>query len=147
MNDKSQNPPTSSIRIDKWLWAARFYKTRSLAGKIVSAGDIRVTRALPGQSSEDAKTQRVSKSSFNVQIGDVLSFSIGTRIIIVKILGIPTRRGPAPEAQSHYQDLSPPPAPKADRPIKPSKAFERIDGAGRPTKKERRALDKVKHFD
>lgn len=123
-------------RIDKWLWCARFFKTRTLAGKAVAAGDIRVTRG--------ADTQRVGKPSFSIQPEDTLAFSRGQKLFIVKVQSLATRRGPAPEAQALYEDHSPPPPPKREKPAIP---FEREEGAGRPTKKERRALDQLREQD
>ena len=123
----------SSQRIDKWLWCARFFKTRTLAGKAVAAGEIRLTRG--------TDTQRIAKPSYGVQPDDTLAFSRGERIFIIKVAALAERRGPAPEARALYTDLSPPPPPKREKPAPP---FEREDGAGRPTKKERRALDQLR---
>ncbi|NHK27052.1 RNA-binding S4 domain-containing protein [Parvularcula flava] len=123
-------------RIDKWLWCARFFKTRTLAGKAVSAGDIRVTRA--------GNTQRVAKASFCIQPGDTLSFTRGERLFIIEIASTATRRGPAPEARALYDDQSPPPPPRKEKPAVP---FAREQGAGRPTKKDRRALDQLREDD
>lgn len=123
-------------RIDKWLWCARFFKTRTLAGKAVNAGDMRVTR---GDS-----TQRVAKASFCIQPEDTLSFTRGERLFIIRIASLAGRRGPAPEARALYEDQSPPPPPRPER--QPA-AFEREKGAGRPTKKDRRALDDLREND
>lgn len=109
------------LRIDKWLWQARFFKTRSLAAKVVSGGHLRVNG------------DKIDKPARNVGPDDVLTFAQGREIRVVRILAIGTRRGPAPEAQALYEDLSPP---KADVPKNP-----RYDGKGRPTKKDRRQID------
>jgi ribosome-associated heat shock protein Hsp15 len=84
------------LRIDKWLWQARFFKTRSLAAKLVQSGKLRLNGDL------------ISKPSRMVSEGDVLTFpkALDTRVIEVRALG--TRRGPAPEAQGLYRDLAPP---------------------------------------
>jgi len=123
------------IRIDKWLWHARFFKSRTLAGKFCTAGKVRFN------------DQLVTKAHVVVGTGDVLTFAIGDRVRVVKVLHAGTRRGPALEAQGLYDDLSPPLPPKTDRPFIPAKTGEREAGAGRPTKAERRATDKLREFD
>ena len=116
---------TPTQRLDKWLWHARFFKTRTLAAKVVSDGRVRVDGT------------PVSKPSRSVGVGDTLTFPQGRQIRVVRILAIAERRGPAPEAQALYDDLTPPAPPKAPEGPK------RIDG-GRPTKKDRRAMDKLR---
>ena len=119
--------PAEKLRLDKWLWQARFFKTRSLAAKEVSAGHVRVNGT------------RVSKPAHQVGAEDVLTFPQARVIRVVRILALGTRRGPAPEAQALYEDMTP----SADRPdskeIRPS--TPRYEGKGRPTKKDRRKLD------
>lgn len=115
--------PRATLRIDKWLWYARFFKTRGLATKLVGGGHCRVNG------------DHVAKSSFAVGVGDVLTFPQGRRVRVVEVAGLGTRRGPAPEAQALYIDRSPPPPPKPAR----NPGFE---GKGRPTKKDRRAIDR-----
>ena len=125
---------TQTQRIDKWLWYARFFKTRSLAAKFVTSGKVRVT------SGDD--TIRVTKAAHAVHIDDVLTFPKGHHVRVIKVLDPGKRRGPAPEAQALYEDLSPPqPRSKKQQVAKPA---GRDKGAGRPTKKERRAIDKLK---
>ncbi|MYM54613.1 RNA-binding S4 domain-containing protein [Thalassovita mangrovi] len=109
------------LRLDKWLWHARFFKTRSLAAKIVSGGHVRVNSA------------KVSKPAQAVGAGDVLTFPQGSAIRVVRIEALGERRGPAPEAQALYTDLS---EPKDDVPPAP-----RFEGKGRPTKRDRRKID------
>ncbi|MEE9329399.1 MAG: RNA-binding S4 domain-containing protein [Parvularculaceae bacterium] len=123
----------TSQRLDQWLWYTRFYKTRTLAGKIVGAGDVRVTRG--------TTTTRATKASYTIQPDDTLTFQKDDRLRIIRILDLAKRRGPAPEAQTLYQDLSPPPEAKADKSIDP---FEREKGSGRPTKKDRRVIDALR---
>ena len=113
---------SDGIRLDKWLWQARFFKTRSLAASVVSAGHLRLNGA---HQSKPAKT---------VGPGDVLTFSQGDVIRVVKVMACGDRRGPAPEAQALYEDLTPPAAAKP--PVNPA-----FDGKGRPGKKERRNSD------
>ena len=128
----SNGAATTSQRIDKWLWCARFAKTRTLAGKFATSGAIRLTR--------DFETARVEKASTSVRVGDRLAFLIGERMRVVEIIGFGERRGPASEARLLYTDHSPPPAPKEDA-LLPAM---REKGAGRPTKKDRRATDRLK---
>ena len=121
----SEGAPTS-LRVDKWLWYARFFKTRSLAAKLVSDGKVRVN------------STPISKPSRAVSVGDVLTFPQSRDVRVIKIAAIGDRRGPAPEAQALYEDLSPPAprAPKLDH--NPGQ-----DRTGRPTKRDRRALDRL----
>ncbi len=110
---------TDTIRLDKWLWQARFFKTRTLAAAVVTAGHLRMNGA---HQSKPAKT---------VGPGDMLTFPQGDQTRVVRVLACGDRRGPAPEAQSLYEDLTPPAAEKP--PQNP-----RYDGKGRPSKKDRR---------
>lgn len=131
MNAAAPSVPTQ--RLDRWLWCARFFKTRTMASKFVGDGHVRVTRK--------DKTVRAGKPSFPIREGDTLVFTRGERLRIIKVLARAARRGPPSEAQTLYADESPPPAPKEEKPLRP---FERGKGAGRPTKKDRRALDALK---
>ncbi|MDJ0992255.1 MAG: RNA-binding S4 domain-containing protein [Dinoroseobacter sp.] len=110
-------------RLDKWLWFARFFKTRSLAAKIVSSGGVRIN------------ANRVTKSATAVAVGDVLTFAQGGAIRVVRVEAPGMRRGPATEAQALYTDLTPAPQPNTS-------ATARV--GARPTKKDRRALDKTR---
>lgn len=87
-----------TMRVDKWLWHARFAKTRSVAAALVKSG-LRLNGT------------RIAKPAAQVGPGDVLSFAIGARVRVVKVRDLGTRRGPATEAQALYEDLSPPPPP------------------------------------
>jgi len=115
-----------SQRIDKWLWHARFFRTRTLAAKFADAGKVRLSRG-------DA-VSRIEKSSETVRPGDVLTFQIGPRTRIIAIEDIADRRGSAPVAATLYEDRSPPPPPKE----------ETVSNGPRPTKKQRRAIDAVR---
>lgn len=115
-------PPRDRIRLEKWLWQARFFKTRSLASEQVSSGRVRVN------------SQPVSKPSRGVGAGDVLTFSQGRWVRVVRILACGERRGPAPEARLLYEDLSDPPP--AAEPKAPGH-----DLKGRPTGRDRRRID------
>jgi len=116
------------LRADKWLWYARFFKTRSLATRVCNGGQVRIGG------------NGVSKAHSKVKVGDVLTFTQSRHIRIVKVLALATRRGPAPEARALYEDLKPPEA--ANR-LPRRTAPGRSQGTGRPTKKDRRAVDRL----
>lgn len=115
---------SDTIRLDKWLWFARFFKSRSLAASAVSDAPLRVN-GVP-----------VSKPAHAVRVGDTLTFVQGRAVRIVRIAALGTRRGPAPEAMALYADLTPPPAP-ADP------AAPQVQAGGRPTGKARRDYDRA----
>jgi ribosome-associated heat shock protein Hsp15 len=79
-------------RLDKWLWHARFVKSRSLAAKLVESGKIRVNR------------QKAAKASVCVRCGDVLTATIQDRVRVIEIVALANRRGPASEAQRLYRE-------------------------------------------
>lgn len=116
-------PAPAAIRIDKWLWHARFFKSRSLAARVVADGGVRVNAV------------RVDKPARAVVPGDVLTFAQGTEVRVVRVLAPGQRRGPAPEAATLYEDLTPvappsdPGAPEAGAP---------------PTKAERRSMERLR---
>lgn len=123
-------------RVDRWLWFARFFKTRTVASRLVAAGRVRI--------GADTGTDRITKASHCIQPGDVLTFPQGRRIRVVRVTALGQRRGPAAEAQALYEDLSPPePSVSAHKPAFPVQA-ERPAGSGRPTKKDRRLTDRLK---
>ncbi len=119
--------PAQKLRIDKWLWHARFFKTRSLAAKVVSGGKLRVNG------------QPISKPAYMVSASDVLTFPQANDVRVIKVLALGERRGPAPEAQTLYEDLDPPKPREKGEAVTP-----RFDGKGRPTKKDRRALQQTR---
>jgi ribosome-associated heat shock protein Hsp15 len=81
------------IRIDKWLWHARFHKTRSLAQAAAVKGHIRLNG------------RRIEKASAEVRIGDTLTVPHGKEVVVVRVLGCGIRRGRAGEAQALYEIL------------------------------------------
>ena len=81
------------IRLDKWLWQARFFKSRSLASKLCAAGKVRVDGAV------------VTKAHYLVRVGNVLTFPQARDIRVVRIEALGTRRGPAPEARLLYAEI------------------------------------------
>ncbi len=123
-----------TLRLDKWLWYARFFKTRSLATGVCNAGRLRIGGEI------------VSKAHHKVHPGDILTFPQGRQIRVVKILALAGRRGPAPEAQALYEDLSPP-SKESRLPRDTGPGAMREPGTGRPTKRDRRALKKLRGGD
>ena len=119
------------LRLDKWLWVARFFKTRSLASKIISGGRLRVNGDV------------MAKPHRQARLGMVLTFPQGNAIRVIRIKALTEHRRPAVEAVLLYDDLDPP-QPKADR-DKPAikQSVSRDPGSGRPTKKDRRAIDRL----
>ena len=122
---------TERLRLDKWLWYARFFKTRSIATKFCLSGRLRVNGEPTG------------KAHYAARVGDVLTFPIGSEVRIVRILGLGERRGPAPKAQALYEDLAPRPSREGPGTGIDSAREGRDAGAGRPTKSERRAIDRL----
>jgi ribosome-associated heat shock protein Hsp15 len=120
---------TDRLRIDKWLWFARVVKTRGAASKLCEDGSVRLN---------GAKVEQAHKA---VRIGDVLTIGVHGRVKVLKVLALAERRGPFSEAQTIYEDLSPEPPPRQEL---PSPVAEREPGAGRPTKAERRSLDRFR---
>lgn len=128
-----ENGAPESQRLDRWLWFARFYKSRTLAAAQVSAGKVRVDG------------ERVSRPSRAVKPGNVLTFPAGPHIRVIKIVQTGTRRGPAPEARTLYEDLDPPEEkPKEPKASDRNTPARREAGSGRPTKRERRQTDALK---
>jgi ribosome-associated heat shock protein Hsp15 len=122
------------VRLDKWLWHARFFKTRSLAAKMCKGGKLRLNGS------------HNVKASALIKPGDVLTFAQANQIMVVKMLAAGVRRGPATEAQALYEDLTPPP-PKVGTSEALKAQTGRDVGTGRPTKADRRATDRLKNWD
>ncbi|QGZ37399.1 RNA-binding S4 domain-containing protein [Stappia indica] len=139
-------------RLDKWLWFARIVKSRSLAQKLVNGGHVRVNRD---------KAQAPAKA---IRHGDVLTIAVANRVLVLKVLAPGTRRGPAPEARLLYEDLAPSPSASpvsddgedADEDAGSQGAASaapvgregpapgrRERGSGRPTKRQRRQIDRL----
>src|SRR5262245_36327794 len=114
------------LRLVKWLWYARFFKIRTLASKLCASGRIRLDGTI------------VQKPHHQVRTGNVLTFPLGPHVRVIKILALGTRRGPAPEARTLYEDLAPPQpsAPTQTRPQRPG-------GSGRPTKADGRRIARL----
>lgn len=132
-----QAPDTAAgtQRLDKWLWFARVVKTRTLATSLVVDGKVRVNRV------------RADKPSQLVRPGDVITVTAHSRVRILKVAAAGDHRGSATVARALYEDLTPTkPAPEAeDQGNAPDPgAPQRDPGTGRPTKRERRAIERLK---
>lgn len=123
--------PVAKQRIDKWLFFARVVKSRTLAGKLAEAGKIRVN------------SNKINSASYQVKVEDVLTITLERKILVLKILAPGEKRGPYIEAKELYEDLSPAPIKREDAKFVPQPA-QREPGSGRPTKKERREMDRFR---
>ncbi|MGI9408561.1 MAG: RNA-binding S4 domain-containing protein [Hyphomicrobiaceae bacterium] len=128
--DDSDTPQTQ--RLDKWLWYARVAKTRTLASGLVQNGKVRVNR------------ERTGKPGHAVRVHDVITVAVHGRIRVLRVLAPGKRRGPAVEAALLFEDLSPPvvAGSSADNAAEADDAGRA--GGPRPTKKERRAVDRLR---
>ena len=124
-----QRVTPSSARVDIWVWAARLAKTRSQATSLCKAGHVQVN----GASAKPAQA---------VRVGDVVRVRAHGHERIYEVVDLAAKRGSAAEAARLFHDLTPPPPPKTERPA----PVVRDRGAGRPTKRERRQLDKLRGF-
>lgn len=129
-------------RLDKWLWCARVVKTRTQASTLVSSGKVRVNRV------------KTDKPAHSLRIGDVVTASTGPRVRVLKVVALGLRRGPPTVARQLFEELTP----ARDAQDTPSKLVmgaaasselsqshaQRPQGAGRPTKKERRQIGRLK---
>ena len=120
---------TEKIRLDTWLWYARFYKSRSLSSKAILSGKVRVN------------SNKIIKPASKVKINDVLTINHVTTVRIIQIQSLGARRGPASEAQKLYKDLSGDATGSANNKNLSQKSKK--DTNKRPTKKDRRILDKI----
>lgn len=123
-----------SQRLDKWLWFARVVKSRTLAATLITAGKIRVNRV------------RAEKPSQLVKAGDVVTSSIKRTVRVLRVRAPGERRGPATEAALLFDDLTPPPLRHSEEVAEPGASGPGIRpaGAGRPTKRDRRSIDRLK---
>jgi len=121
-----------SLRIDKWLWSTRFYKTRSLAAQAVSAGRVQVN----GQRTKPARV---------VHEGDTLAIAIDACPREIQVLGLPRRRGPASEAAGFYQETEASQARRVQ--FQEQSRFERLSAPRpekRPDKRARRQISRLR---
>jgi ribosome-associated heat shock protein Hsp15 len=116
------------VRLDKWLWGARFYKTRTAATDACRAGHVKLNRM-------------AAKPATSVKPGDYVEAQVGPRLRVVEVTGLIEKRAGAATAAACYVDHSAPPPTKEEI---ASFNFTRQRGAGRPTKRERRQLDRAR---
>lgn len=119
-----------SLRVDKWLWAARFFKTRSLASEAVSGGKVKLNGA-------------ATKPAREIKVGDKLEIANGETRWTVTVQALSDRRGPAPEARLLYEES--PDSIAAREAERDSRKFIQDPAAdlhGRPTKRDRRQIDR-----
>jgi ribosome-associated heat shock protein Hsp15 len=124
----SPDDPIAAQRLDKWLWYTRFYKTRTLASAAINGGRVQVN------------VERV-KPAHRVRIGDRLSLSLEGIVAEFEIVGLPRRRGPAAEAQSHY--LETPQSAERRGHLREQQRLAQLSrprAEGRPDKRDRRRL-------
>ena len=121
-----------ALRLDKWLWFARFFKTRANATRAIAGGRFRLDGDV------------MSKPHRAAQPGQVLTFVQGERVRVIRIVALGSRRGPATEAAELYEDLSPETPRRRDAGPKEPEFEIREKGAGRPTKRARRETQKLK---
>jgi ribosome-associated heat shock protein Hsp15 len=118
----------STTRVDKWLWAVRIYKTRSDATAACSGGHVKVNGA-------------AAKPSTTVKVGDRVTTFVHDRHRDLEVVQLIEKRVGPPVAATCLVDHSPPPPPREERQVP---LFTRLPGAGRPTKRERRQLDRFR---
>lgn len=118
-----------SVRIDKWLWAARFFKTRTLAQQACAGGHVKVA----GHN---------AKPAYLVRVGEEIRAICPRGPIVVVVNALAEKRLSAPLASELYDDHSPPPP--SPGPLDGKPTFDRERGAGRPTKEDRRALRRLR---
>jgi len=117
-----------SLRVDKWLWAARVFKTRSLAASACDGGKVDVN-------------DQAAKPAKGLRSGDVVRVTLPQgRRRILKVAALDDRRGSATIARALYEDLTPPEPPR----LRQARPAWRPPGAGRPTKRERREISRVR---
>ena len=117
----------SEVRLDRWLFAARCFKSRTMAAAACDGGKVDVN----GQAAKPARL---------VRPGDLLQVTLPPGKRILRVAGVAERRGPAVEAAALFEDLTPPAPPQSmPRPL----PVYRPRGAGRPTKRDRRLIDRT----
>jgi ribosome-associated heat shock protein Hsp15 len=131
--DRPESVPQDRVRIDRWLWAARFFKTRSLAADAVGAGKVE----LNGERAKPAKL---------VQLGDEVSIRLGPYLHVVHVRGLSERRGPASVAATLYEETPESIAERARlaEQLRTAPAAFVYEEKGRPTKRDRREIDRFR---
>lgn len=125
-------------RLDKWLWCARFFKTRAMATRLIKAGHLRVDGVVMTKPHRQARCGMVLTFAHHFFNGE-------QQIRVIRIEALASRRGPAAEAVLLYHDLDPPEARrKPGKEPAPAAVGLRAAGSGRPTKRERRQLERLR---
>ena len=131
MEYRISTEPGAKLRIDKWLWAARFFKTRSLAADAVDKGRVRIGGA-PVKPAKD------------VRVGDTVEISIESVVWVVEVRGVCDVRGPASVAQTLYAETEDARAKRlAEQDRRRTFREPAAELHGRPTKRDRRIIDKL----
>ena len=130
MGDRDEGP--EKVRLDKWLWAARFFKTRALAAEAVEGGKVEVNGDRP-------------KRARPLQVGDELRIRLGPYEHLVTVRALSDRRGPATQAAGLYQETEASRSAREARALQ-LKSLHSLFGPekGRPTKKNRREIERLK---
>jgi ribosome-associated heat shock protein Hsp15 len=123
----------AAMRLDKWLWHARFFRSRTLASEFCETTGVRIAG------------QPVRKAHYQLRVGDVLTFAQGPHVRVIRVLTLSERRVSAALAREFYEDLAPPPPREAAGPR--MSVGERKPGSGRPTKADARALSRLRGED
>jgi len=136
-SDQFEPPAAARLRIDKWLWAARFFKTRGLAQDAVEGGRVRIL----GSGGDQNDVGERIKPSREVRLGDLLHIQIGDLVWHVSVRGLSDHRGPAPVARELYEE-SPESIAARQAQIENRRAQTEPGSSikGRPTKKDRRLI-------
>ncbi|MCX4160343.1 MULTISPECIES: RNA-binding S4 domain-containing protein [Paraburkholderia] len=131
MNYRISTDASARLRIDKWLWAARFFKTRSLAATAVEKGQVRIGGA-------------TVKPARDVRVGDLVEIEIERMVWQVEVLGLCDVRGPASVVQTLYAETADSKA-KRQQELERRKTYREPAEAlqGRPTKRDRRIIDRL----
>jgi ribosome-associated heat shock protein Hsp15 len=124
-------PDSSKLRIDKWLWAARFFKTRALAVDAIECGKV----LLNNDRIKPAKT---------ILPSDMLSIRLGPYLFEVEVLGLSDRRGPAPQAQKLYRETETGRVKREALAAEIKAQPKPSELKGRPTKRDRRDIERFK---
>ena len=132
-SDESDATGPGRVRVDKWLWAARFFKTRSLASDAITAGKVEVNE------------ERVKPAKL-LQIGDEVSLRLGPYVHVVHVRGVSERRGPATVAATLYEETPESVAARAKlaEQLRMAPAAFVYEEKGRPTKRDRREIDRFR---
>lgn len=119
---------STDIRLDKWLWAVRLFKTRALAAAACRAGQVKIAG-------------HPAKPAHSVRPGEVIAAQLGVIIRTVRVVSAPPQRVAAKLVPEYLEDLTPPEEYEKQRQASRDTVYFRPKGMGRPTKRERRRLN------